>query len=547
MMQNCKFCKTPFEISDDDLGFYKKLNVPVPTLCPDDRLRRRLSWRNERTLYHRTCDFCEKSMVALYPEDSSYTVYCQDCWWSDKWDPKKYGRDFDFSRGFFEQFDELMHEVPMYGLVNDFGSLENSDYVNYVTDGKNCYLTFAANFLEDVMYSSYVWQSKNILDCSYSTGLELCYDCIDCDLLYHCRSLQNSKNCSDCMFGLGLSGCKHCFGCVNLNSKEYHFYNEPLEREEYEKRIEEILSDFVKVEEERKKFEQFTLNFPRKFALMINCDGSTGNCIKNCKNCFECFEGYGGEDIKWVINFPGALKDSYDISGCKDVEMSVDSAVCFGHTLRYCNSILNSASNLTLCAYMDSGYDMFGCIGMKKGSYSILNKQYSREDYGDMVLRIVDHMKNTEEWGEFFPMRYSPFAYNETVANEYFPMGREEALTAGFRWNDPDLREYGKSAVEIPRNIEDVTDDILDKVLGCKKCNRNYKVNPEELKFYRRQKIAVPELCHQCRHENRLVRRSGRKLWQRTCDKCGDEISSIYHGERREKVYCGKCYLEEIY
>ncbi|MBT4917667.1 hypothetical protein HON58_04480, partial [Candidatus Peregrinibacteria bacterium] len=269
--------------------------------------------------------------------------------------------------------------------------------------------------------------------------------------------------------------------------------------------------------------------------------------IKNCKNCFECFEGYGGEDIKWVINFPGALKDSYDISGCKDVEMSVDSAVCFGHTLRYCNSILNSASNLTLCAYMDSGYDMFGCIGMKKGSYSILNKQYSREDYGDMVLRIVDHMKNTEEWGEFFPMRYSPFAYNETVANEYFPMGREEALTAGFRWNDPDLREYGKSAVEIPRNIEDVTDDILDKVLGCKKCNRNYKVNPEELKFYRRQKIAVPELCHQCRHENRLVRRSGRKLWQRTCDKCGDEISSIYHGERREKVYCGKCYLEEIY
>ena len=36
-------------------------------------------------------------------------------------------------------------------------------------------------------------------------------------------------------------------------------------------------------------------------------------------------------------------------------------------------------------------------------------------------------MKNGE-WGEFFPSSMSPFGYNETVATEYFPREKEEAL-----------------------------------------------------------------------------------------------------------------------
>ena len=35
-------------------------------------------------------------------------------------------------------------------------------------------------------------------------------------------------------------------------------------------------------------------------------------------------------------------------------------------------------------------------------------------------------MKSTGEWGEFFPHEMSPFGYNETVAQEYFPMTEDE-------------------------------------------------------------------------------------------------------------------------
>lgn len=31
-------------------------------------------------------------------------------------------------------------------------------------------------------------------------------------------------------------------------------------------------------------------------------------------------------------------------------------------------------------------------------------------------------MQLTGEWGEFFPHELSPFCYNETVAQDYFPI-----------------------------------------------------------------------------------------------------------------------------
>jgi hypothetical protein len=56
-------------------------------------------------------------------------VYKQDIWWSDKWDAMDYGRNFDFSKSFFEQFEELLKVVPKISLSTE--KLENSSYVNY--------------------------------------------------------------------------------------------------------------------------------------------------------------------------------------------------------------------------------------------------------------------------------------------------------------------------------------------------------------------------------------------------------------------------------
>jgi hypothetical protein len=423
-LTHCKNCSQPFKIAPEDERFYKKLKVPHPTHCPDCRLQRRLAFRNERNLYNSTCALCNKPMIALFPEDTPFTVYCQNCWWSDKWEPHKYAQEIDFDRPFFEQWGELFHKVPMLGIVNDRQSLVNSDYVNYMTDAKNCYLCFAANYLEDCMHSDYIWESKDTVDCSNGTALELCYECTDCDKCYNCNHLTNSQSCSDCTLGYDLKNCHNSFACVQLRNARYYFLNKKLNKEEYKKRVAKTLSDPTLLEQTQKEYEKLTYKHPREYTRQLRCENSTGDAIKNCKNCHDCFEGYGGEDLKWVINFPGKLKDCYDISGCARLELSIEGQAVGlpGYNIRYCHTIINGGRDMTYCAFTDGGREQFGCVGTKKAKHCILNKQYSPEEYKRLCKKLIAHMTETGEWGEFFPAELSPFKYEETVANLYFPL-----------------------------------------------------------------------------------------------------------------------------
>ena len=42
-----------------------ELLVGLPTLCPLERMRRRLSFRNERVLYFRKCDITEEKIISI--------------------------------------------------------------------------------------------------------------------------------------------------------------------------------------------------------------------------------------------------------------------------------------------------------------------------------------------------------------------------------------------------------------------------------------------------------------------------------------------------
>jgi hypothetical protein len=99
--------------------------------------------------------------------------------------------------------------------------------------------------------------------------------------------------------------------------------------------------------------------------------------------------------------------------------------------------ILNGGSNILYSAFcVNNCKNLFGCVGVKKDEYSILNKKYSREEYEVLVPKIIEHMKRTGEFGEFFPVSISQFGYNETSAQDYFSMTREQALQKGYKWRD---------------------------------------------------------------------------------------------------------------
>jgi len=238
--KNCKNCKLIFIIEPDDFNFYEKIKVPPPTFCPECRQQRRYAWRNEITLYRRSCDLCGKSSVTIYSPKKSYKVFCPPCWWSDKWDAREIALDFDFNRPFFEQFYELQLKVPRIALLTK--NSVNSEYTNHSGDDKNCYMSVSVFYSENVMYSNNIWEKgQDLCDCTMviKNGV-LSYQCVDSSDIYRCQFSAFLKNCTDCLYCYDLSNCQNCFLSYNLRNQNYFILNKKYSREEYLEKIKEF-------------------------------------------------------------------------------------------------------------------------------------------------------------------------------------------------------------------------------------------------------------------------------------------------------------------
>src|SRR3989338_1947993 len=211
-MNTCAQCKSQFQITDQDRAFYRKIDVPEPKLCPDCRKQRRLTWRNEYNFYSRKCDLCGKATVSLFSQDKPYKVYCYDCWWSEKYNPIQYGREFDFSRPFFEQFRELQLAVPRLALFNS--QQQNAEYLNHARNNKNCHMVYICFNSENILYTRKSILSKDIVDSTnLLTNCELVYSGVNCETCYNCKYIRYCAKCSDSMFLIDCRNCQNCFAC----------------------------------------------------------------------------------------------------------------------------------------------------------------------------------------------------------------------------------------------------------------------------------------------------------------------------------------------
>lgn len=545
MKKICAISGLEFEVTEKDQEFYRRIGVPAPTLSPKERVRRRMAYRNERNLYKTKCDATGENILAMYHPDTPYKIYQKDYWYSDKWDARDYARDIDFNRSFFEQLSELQKAVPRANLAI-FVNSENSEYCNYVGDTKNCYLCFGSIFIEDCMYGN-PYYSKNCVDCFLVRKSELAYECIDCEALYNCLYLQDCYECSDCFFGYDLKACRNCIGCVGLRNKQYYIFNKEYSREDYEKFTKDFLfCDGAKVEVINQKLEELKLQHPRLSCVVVNCENVTGSYIFNSKNCFDCFQVSENEDCSYNIQTTTS-KDCYDMNYTEENELCYEYLGNYrNHTAAFCLTPYGS-NNIWYCDYVNNCKDCFACVGLKNGEFCIFNKQYPKDEYFENVARIKKMMEKDGEWGEFFPVKNSFFGYNETVANDYFPLEKDEALKRAYKWRDEDKTEFMKTDFVYPIDIGEVGDDICDKILSCEISGRNYKITPAELQFYRKMKLPIPRKHFVERHKARLRKRLPYELFERQCASCGITVKTAYNLNRAEKILCEKCYLEKVY
>ncbi len=575
MKKNCAVSGKEFEISEKDLDFYKKMGLitdedlsGLPTLCPDERLRRKLAWRNERNLYWRECDGTGKKILSMYDEDSEFPVYGHDYWWSDKHDGKDFGRNFDFSKTFFENFRDLQKVVPK--ISQNIALNENSEFVNVAGYCKDCFWVFEADNVEGCLHCNVIYYSNFCVDNSFIYSCELCYECLDCKNCYDSKFLQNCQNCSNSAFLKDCIGCKDCFGCVNLRNKQYYFLNKKCTKSEYETKLKNLnLEKYSNLKNMRTQAREFFEKFPHKFYTGTSNENISGDYIFNSKNLKESFDCWDCEDSSFISRMR-KTKNSMDVFGfglegtelcyeCNDVGINI-------MDVKFSNSIYGECTNIDYSeSCMNSCKNLFGCIGLKKSEYCILNKKYSKEEFFILKAKIISHMKKTGEWGEFFPMELSPFGYNETVANEYFPFEEPNFLSPGldniqefkpglensnlkYNWKIEKSKKYLGEEINIPDDIKEIKDDICEKILTCEISGQAYKIQKSELKFYRKMNLPIPRICPDERYKKRMALRNPRTLFERTCDniKCDEKFETTFDLERKEKVFCEKCYADVV-
>lgn len=561
----CQNCKQEFVIEPDDFAFYEKIKVPAPTFCPECRIVRRMTWRNERTLYHRKCDATGKNIITMFAPEQPLVVYERDYWWSDKWDQLQSGRDYDFSKPFFQQFMELFEKAPLPNLANS--NTKNSEYGNHNADMKDCYLTYASLKCEDLSYSTGCPDCKNSFDLYKVMNSMQCYDDTLCGDLNRVSFSYDSDESVNCAF---LHACKNMIdslGCINLKNKSHRIFNQQYTKEEYQKEREKYdFGSYKQLEDFRKKFADFIKQHPRRHGFVHKCTNTIGDNILNSKNVYMGFDIFwDAEDCKYIMH-GGGLRDTYDTYGAganfNNSYEVVDTGIEATHN--FFAVFTHSCQNTNYTYACKNSSNLFGCVGLRSKKYCILNKQYTKEEYEALVPKIIAHMNEMPyvdkksrvyKYGEFFPTEISPFAYNETIAQEYYPKNKSEILDAGYKWREPDIKQYKITlqSADLPDHIKDVSDDILNQVIGCEhegKCNHQcmgaFKIISSELAFYRAMNLALPRLCSNCRHYRRLAQRTPFKLWDRQCQKCGKDIKTSYAPDRPEIIYCETCYNQEV-
>ncbi|HBY73517.1 MAG TPA: hypothetical protein DEG44_02370 [Candidatus Kerfeldbacteria bacterium] len=510
-------------------------------------MQRRLAWRNERVFYSDHCQKCQRPIVSQFSPEEKLIVYCETCYWADGWAGQDYAQDFDFSKTFGEQFNQLNRAVPHMAMIHTKST--NAEYTHLAANNNNSYLLIESSDNENCNYSYWLQNSRDCFDSSFSIKSELLYwsdNLEDCYKVFYSRS---SQQCSNSYFLLNCHNVKNSFGCVNLSNQKYCIFNEPKTKVEYEQFIHILqLDTWEGVGRARQLVAEFTLKQPHKYSEIYEAERSTGNYQHHTKDCQWIFHGYEAEAAHYGEHVWRGARDVMDVNtvGIKAelVYDAINTALNV-YQMRFTNQCWHHCNNVDYSMYCGSLQNGFGCVAIKKGQNLIFNKPIGEMEFKNLAQRIQTHMVETKEWGMFLDPKYSLFGYNETIASEQFPLSQAEVQLRGWRWRKNLPGTFGPLTKPTPN------------IASCHNCAKQYRFISQELAFYKANAIPLPQLCPDCRHRSRMKERNPNYLWQRQCmctqidhqhsGRCATNFETTYSPDRKEIVYCEECYKKEVY
>lgn len=546
-MPICPITGLSFETSEQERKLYALFDLPVSDMHPFLRFVMRFAHGNNWSLYWTTDMRSGKKILSCYDPKEFPKIVEHAYWMSNEFDAREYGRDIDFSRPFFEQYFEMVREVPRPNVT--ILNCENVEYANHVFWSKSCYLCFICFYCENVLCSFRARKCRESMYAFNCRESELCFSCANCVSCFDVQYAELCSNCSDSRFLSNCIDCSDCYQCVNLKHKQYCIGNIQYSKDEYESRMKEIdLSSYQQFQSEHTRWMAFLETQPIQAERNINCEDSTGTFLTNCRSCFHCSNLSNAEHC--VNAYGNNVVDTCDASaegserGIMTVGFLSSQRVVFTMIAEHCYDIFYSQ-------HMFQSHDCFGCFGLKNNAYCILNKQYSPEEYGVLKERVVTLMKETGEWGTYFPLNYSPFAYEDTNAAAVLTSSLDDYQTVARRLglrSDPHVGmsevQEAVSADTLPDRTDDFSDDRLATVWTCSQTGRPYKITKQELGLYRRFQVPLPRLHWRTTFEHFYPSMYPLPN-EAICASCQKAIYSYIHPSKTiRRLLCDVCYNE---
>ncbi|EKE26696.1 MAG: hypothetical protein ACD_4C00189G0002 [uncultured bacterium (gcode 4)] len=404
--------------------------------------------------------------------------------------------EYDFSLSFFENYKVLFKSIDLPSLIIYAGN-ENAWFSDIVLWSKNIYLSSAIiQGCENILYSFNVKENSvnilnsiNVIDSCENVYLSVWV--IKWFNIFYSRYIFNSNNV---WFSRNLIWCSECIFCENLENKSYCINNVELEKEEYFKKKEWILS-------KKKEF----LDWYKKWSInWINIwnQNVSWNFIFYSENIENWYFAYQIKNWRNILMWWGTKNNEnvYDVftgwSIWNQDLYAVTSAGANSSKL-YCCAHISFSSNLYYSYFLESCSFCIGCIWLKNKSYCILNKQYSQDEWNILTDKIFAQMEIDWVLWNYFPADMNPFYFNDTMASIVWNFSKEEIIKDGYMWRDEevkvDIPEWSEVIDIKDLDIVNYDESILKKVIKDDSWNY-YRIVKMEYDFLKKYNLPLPEI-----------------------------------------------------
>ncbi len=543
----CVDCKEGFTIDSGDLILYEKIGLKSPKKCFECRVKQYLAFFVFGKFRKGISNFSGESLITVIPENARYPIYKSHEWWSDSWDPLSFGQEYNSNRPFFEQLKELQEKIPRPHQVGKNNT--NCDWCDDTWDCKNCYLSRSMKDCEDLYYSYRNVKVKNSFDIVYSFNLQNSYDNLFCHDSFNLNFSENCKDCIDSYFLFDCRNCQNCFMSWNLRNKQYCIRNKQYTKENYELELKKInLGSNKNTEILKAEFENILKkNAVHRENFNLKTTNSSGNYLTNCDKCANVFSWENSQNCRNQLRGLNT-KDCIDQAVSWYDEVSGDNSCVYGgYEIKH-----SSWSNARYSEYLDLCDEVeycFGCVGLRKKKYCILNKQYSKEEYETLKRKIIEDMEKREEYGKFLPYSMGLCAYNLSCGMTYFsPSIKDEIIKNGGYWSEEDLSQTdGISSLELNDSINETDPNIVKQALICPETHYRFNISSAEYDFHKNKNFSLPRLHFDQRILKKMRRMSVLKRYPYKCFYCEKEINAYYPPEwGYQKIACEECYKQNI-